>query len=166
MRAVIRLAIALIALAVGVQAAGARESASSARVLRLLEVPEGFTPLTPIDFSKPLKPGDTFAYVQGLYTWSGSGKGERIGHLDGTCQIVSSVSTEGIGKAYCLAHAFLGDGAILFQGIQRVTAGLSRYSYPITGGTGRYASVRGWVAIRDLSETGKTADVFHLSIGE
>ena len=162
MRVFTRLAFAVFALAVTAPAASAHGLAAAPRVLRVLEVPEGFTPLTPTDFTKSIKAGDAFAYVQGLYTWSGGGKGQRIGHLDGTCQIISNVSAEGAGKAYCVAHAFLPGGEILFQGIQPFTAGLSHYRYPITGGTGTYATVRGWVAIRDLSETGKTADVFHV----
>jgi len=162
MRAVSRVALASVALLVSAQVTDAGASARASRVMRILELPEGFTPLTATDFTKSIKAGDAFAYVQGLYTWSGGRRGGRIGHLDGTCQIVSNVSGKGEGKAYCLAHAFLPGGEILFQGIQPFTAGLSHYRYPITGGTGRYATVRGWVAIRDLSETGKTADVFHL----
>jgi len=37
-----------------------------------------------------------------------------------------------------------------------------RYDYPVTGGTGRYRNARGWVKIRDIGATGKTADSFHL----
>jgi hypothetical protein len=157
------LAAVVLALVVFTQIGTAGAAGTRSEVLRILEVPEGFTPLTSsIDFSKPLKPGDAFAYVQGLYTWSGNERGNRIGHLDGTCQVVSAVSASGVGKAYCIAHAFLPGGQVLFQGFQPFTAGLGKYVYPVTGGTGRYSNVRGWVAIKDVSETGKTADVFHL----
>jgi hypothetical protein len=143
--------------------AASASALSRSEVLRILEVPEGFTPLSAsLDLTKPLKPGDSFAFVQDLYTWAGTKPGKRIGHLDGACQVVSAVSASGAGKAYCIAHAFLPAGQILIQGFQPFTAGLGRYVYPVTGGTGRYSSTRGWVAIRDLSETGKTADVFHL----
>jgi len=163
MKALVRVAVSCLSLAVFAQIATAGTPAASSRILRVLEVPEGFTPLSNADFSK-LKPGDGFAYVQGIYTWSGNRHGRRIGHLDGTCQIVSTISVDGAGKAYCVAHMSLADGDILFQGIQPFTAGLSHYRYPITGGTGRYQTARGWVSIRDLSETGKTADVFHLTL--
>jgi hypothetical protein len=161
MKALVCVAVLCLSFVVFAQIATAGTSAPSSRTIRILEVPEGFTPLSNADFTK-LKPGDGFAYVQGIYTWSGNHQGRRIGHLDGTCQIVSNISAEGTGKAYCIAHMFLADGDILFQGIQPFAAGLSRYRYPITGGTGRYQTARGWVSIRDLSESGKTADVFHL----
>jgi hypothetical protein len=159
------LAAALLTLAALVQIGPAGAASTSSEVLRIVEIPEGFTALSAtLDFSKPLKAGDAFAYVQGLYTWSGSERGKRLGHLDGTCQIVSPIAASGAGKAYCVAHAFLPGGQILFQGIQPFTAGPSRYVYPVTGGTGRYSNARGWVAIKDLGETGKTADVFHLTL--
>jgi hypothetical protein len=156
---------ALVALLSGLVAALLAASASALtkpEVLHILELPEGFTPLTAsLDFTR-LKPGDGFAFVQGLYTWKGKAHGKRIGHIDGSCQIVSTVSESGAGKASCAAHAFLPGGSLLFQGYQPFTAGPGRFVYPITGGTGRYANARGWVAIRDIGSTGKEADVFHL----
>jgi hypothetical protein len=161
MKALVRVAVSSLSFVLFGQIATAGTSAASPRTMRVLEVPEGFTPLSNADFSKP-KPGDGFAYVQGIYTWSGNRQGRRVGHLDGTCQIVSNISAGGGGNAYCIAHMHLADGEILFQGIQPFTAGLSHYRYPITGGTGRYQTARGWVSIRDLSASGKTADIFHL----
>lgn len=161
MKALVRVAVFCLSFVAFAQMATAGTSASASRIIRVLELPEGFTLLSNADFAK-LRPGDAFAYVQGIYAWSGDHHGRRIGHLDGTCQIVSNISANGAGKAYCVAHIFLADGQILFQGIQPFSAGLSRYRYPITGGTGRYQTARGWVSIRDLSETGKTADIFHL----
>ena len=132
-------------------------------VLSILELPEGFTPLTAsLDFTR-LKPGDGFAYVQGLYTWTGTKRGKRIGYIDGSCQIVSAVSKTGAGKSYCAVNAFLPGGQIFFQGFQRFGPTRATFIYPITGGTGHYANARGWVQIRNLTPAGdKTADVFHL----
>ena len=156
----------LVAVVAGFIAAFLAATSASAltkpEVLSILEVPEGYTPLSAsLDFTR-LKPGDGFAFVQGLYTWAGAKRGKRIGHIDGSCQIVSAVSKTGAGKSYCAANAFLPAGQLLFQGYQRFTAGPGRFTYPITGGTGRYANARGWVEIRDIGSSGKTADVFHL----
>ncbi len=152
----------LVVLVAAFLAATSARALTKPEVLSVLELPEGFTPLTAsLDFTR-LKPGDGFAYVQGLYTWAGTKRGKRIGHIDGSCQIVSAVSKTGAGKAYCAANAFLPAGQILFQGYQPFTAGPGRFTYPITGGTGNYANARGWVEIRDIGTSGKTADVFHL----
>jgi hypothetical protein len=135
---------------------------SKPEVLSILELPEGFTPLAAsLDFNH-LKPGDGFAFVQGLYTWTGAKRGARVGHIDGSCQIVSVVSKTGRGKAHCVANAFLPAGQILFGGYQPFSAGPGRFTYPIIGGTGHYANARGWFDIRDIGSSGKTADVFHL----
>lgn len=131
-------------------------------VIRILEVPEGFTPLSAsFDFAQ-LKAGDSFAFVQGLYTWAGTKRGKRIGHIDGSCQIVTAISKTGAGTSYCTASAFLPAGQLLFQGFQRFTAGPGTFVYPITGGTGGYSNARGWVNVKDIGFSGKTADVFHL----
>jgi len=149
-------------LAAALVAATSTSALSRPEVLSVLELPEGFTPLTAsLDFTR-LKPGDGFAFVQGLYTWAGVKRGKRIGHIDGSCQIVSAVSATGAGKAHCAANAFLPGGQILFQGYQPFRAGPGTFTYPITGGTGHYANVRGWVRIRDIGTLGKEADVFHL----
>ena len=131
-------------------------------VIRILEVPEGFTPLSAsFDFAQ-LKAGDSFAFVQGLYTWAGTKRGKRIGHIDGSCQIVTAISKTGGGTSYCTASAFLPAGQLLFQGFQPFTAGPGTYVYPITGGTGGYSNARGWVDLKDIGSSGKTADVFHI----
>jgi len=136
---------------------------SKPEVLNILELPEGGTPLSPhLDFIR-LKPGDSFAFVQGLYTWAGVKPGKRIGHIDGSCEIVSTLSPSGVGKTHCVANAFLPRGQILFQGFQRIGGAHATFTFPITGGTGHYANVRGWVRIRNLTPGGeKAADVFHL----
>jgi hypothetical protein len=150
------------ALAAALLVAPSAPGLTKPEVLSILELPEGFTPLTPsLDFAQ-LKPGDGFAFVQGLYSWRGSKRGTRIGHIDGSCQIVSAVSRTGAGKAHCVANAFLPAGQILFGGYQPFAAGPGKFTYPIIGGTGHYANARGWVAIHDIGTSGKTGDVFHL----
>jgi len=157
-----RLSLAVATLVAALVAATSASALNKPEVLNILELPEGFTPLTAsLDFTR-LKPGDGFAFVQGLYTWAGVKRGKRIGHIDGSCVIVSPISATGAGKAHCVANAFLPGGQILFQGYQPFTPGPGTFTYPITGGTGHYANVRGWVRIRDIGTSGKEADVFHL----
>jgi hypothetical protein len=157
-----RLGSVLTAVVLALIATSSTSALSKPEVLSILEVPEGFTPLgASLDFTH-LKPGDSFAFVQGLYTWAGQKRGTRIGHIAGSCQIVSTLSATGAGKSHCTATAFLPTGQILFGGYQRFTAGPGTFTYPIIGGTGHYANARGWVRIKDIGTSGKTADVFHL----
>ena len=86
-------------------------------------------------------------------------RGARVGHIDGSCQIVSAVSAAGAGTLSCAATAVLPEGRILFQGHDRLGP---LKTFPITGGTGRYANARGWVSIKEIGFSGKTANVFHL----
>ena len=128
-------------------------------VVSVLVLPEGFTPLT-ADFDVTrLKAGDSFGFVGGTYTWAGTKRGTRIGRIEGSCQIVSAVSEAGAGTLSCASTAFLPGGRILFQGHDRLG---SLKTFPITGGTGRYANARGWVRIKEIGFSGKTANVFHL----
>ncbi|MGZ8741271.1 MAG: allene oxide cyclase barrel-like domain-containing protein [Gaiellaceae bacterium] len=125
-------------------------------VLSVLVLPEGFTPLTTDLDVTQFKAGDSFGFVGGMYTWAGVKQGKRIGRVEGSCQFVSAVSSTG----YCTASAFLPGGRILFQGHDHL--GPAPATFPITGGTGRYANARGWVSIKDIGISGKTANVFHL----
>jgi hypothetical protein len=53
-----------------------------------------------------------------------------------------------------VAQLFLRGGTILVQGYGRVNAdGPSKLTFPIVGGTGRYAGVRGSIDVRNLSES-------------
>ena len=63
----------------------------------------------PFNFEQGLKAGDSFAFVQGLYTWAGTKRGKRIGHIDGSCQIVSAVEERSLmaGKKLGLALAVI-----------------------------------------------------------
>lgn len=136
---------------------------SKPEVIRLLELPEGFAPLSAsVDFEQ-LEAGDSFSFVQGLFAWEGKKAGKRLGHIDGYCQLVSAVSASGGATFYCAVSTFLPAGQILFQGFERVNVFRPGATvFPITGGTGHYRNARGWVQIRDIGSSGKTADVFHL----
>jgi hypothetical protein len=128
-------------------------------VVSVLVLPEGFTPLT-ADFDVTrFKAGDSFGFVGGMYTWAGMKRGTRTGHIEGSCQIVSAVAATGAGTLYCASTALLPRGRILFQGHAPLG---SLKTFPITGGTGRYANARGWVRIKEIGFSGKTANVFHL----
>ena len=157
-----RLLAALAVVAVGLVGTANASALNKPEVLRILELPEGFTPLSAsFDPRQPLKAGDSFGFVQGLYTWSGTKRGKRAGHIEGWCGFVSAVSN-GAGTVYCAVEAFLPEGRILFEGFQHVTAGPGRSVWAVTGGTGHYRDARGWVDIKDIGISGKTADVFHL----
>ena len=127
-------------------------------VVSVLVLPEGFTPLTDIDVTR-FKAGDSFGFVGGMYTWTGTKKGNRTGRIDGSCQIVSAVSPAGRGTLACAATAVLQAGRILFEGHDELGP---HKTFPITGGTGRYANARGWVTIKEIGFSGKTANVFHV----
>jgi hypothetical protein len=60
------------------------------------------------------------------------------------------------------AQVFLPGGTIFAEGYGRVNPnGPSRYTFPILGGTGTYANVRGYVNVHDLRDD-RTNIQFHL----
>jgi hypothetical protein len=142
-----RLVLALAVLAAALVAATGGSALDRPEVVSVLVLPEGYTPLTPDFDAFKLKAGDSFGFVGGMYSWEGTKRGQRIGRIDGSCQIVSAVSAAGGGTLYCAATAFLPAGRILFQGNDQLGP---VKSFPITGGTGRYGDARGRVTIKEI----------------
>jgi hypothetical protein len=148
---------------VGILAALVASASASAidkpEVISVLVLPVRVTPLGELDFEK-LKAGDHFGFAGVMYSWSGRKRGNRIGRIEGQCQVVSAVSARGAGTLYCASTAFLPGGRILFEGHDHL--GTTPKSFPITGGTGRYADARGSVTTKDIGFSGKAANVFRL----
>jgi hypothetical protein len=118
------------------------------------------------DFQRLPRPGDQFAFKSGLYKWSGTKRGARIGRDEGHCIFVRVTGDEQhlLLDAHCAASFFLPGGAVLVEAFLTLPEGPIKADIPVIGGTGAYANARGFVHIRDLGtgDIGHTSLTFHL----
>jgi allene oxide cyclase-like protein len=137
------------------------------QTLSLLEIDESDASTNlGFDFERLPKPGDRFAFKSGIYRWSGTRRGSRIGHDEGICTFVrvagdeQNLSIDG----HCAASIWLPSGAVLVEGFVRFAAGPVTADIAVVGGTGAYANVRGFMHIRDLGngDIGHTSLTLHL----
>ena len=141
---------------------------SSPRTFSLLEVSSDVQlPIGDFTFNRAPVGGDRFAFANDLYKWAGTKKGARVGHDTGLATFVTGFGPNFSHKATALftAQAFIPGGTILIQGFGQINPnGPSKYTFPIVGGTGTYANVRGYIEVRDIGngQTGKTNLEFHL----
>jgi hypothetical protein len=108
-----------------------------ATVLQFLDVTTSFQG----SFQGAPRFGDTFAFHDALYTWHGTKKGSRVGGVDALGVFL------GADRVQISAVAHLPGGTLDVYGISgngRVNA------YGVIGGTGRYATARGEVIVRNL----------------
>ena len=83
--------------------------------------------------------------------------GKRVGTDRGYCVAIGRG-----GKALCSVHYKLGRGQIMTQGLFVIAgSGPGKENVPITGGTGIYQNVRGYVHVRDLAN-GSAVATFHV----
>ena len=146
--------------ALGLAAATAAFWASSGSAITapshfsLLDVAGNNTP--PIDgftFNRPPVAGDRFEVRDTLYHWKGTKRGARAGFVEGVATFLSGFGSDFSRRARVLftVEAHLNGGAVIVEGIGSVNPrGPSRFTFPITGGTGIYANARGYVTVRDL----------------
>ena len=97
-----------------------------------------------------------------------SQRGARVGRVEVLHTFVTGFGPEFSHKATVLfvAQVYLPAGTILVQGYGQISpgGGPARFTFPIVGGTGTYANVRGYVNLRQLGDgnQGKTNLTFHL----
>jgi hypothetical protein len=136
-------------------------SASSASALSrpqtfsLLEVstPDAGQPIGDFTFNRAPVGGDQFAVANTLYNWAGAKRGARVGHDEVLLTFITGFGSDFSHKATVLflAQVYLHGGTLFAQGYGQVNPkGPSKYTFPIVGGTGTYANVRGYVKVRDL----------------
>jgi len=158
---------ALIMLSVSVWASSA-SAINSPQTFSLLEVSSDVQlPIGDFTFNRAPVGGDQFAFANNLYKWAGTKKGARVGHDTGLATFLAGFGSDFSHKATALftAQAFIPGGTILIQGFGQINPnGPSKYTFPIVGGTGTYANVRGYIKVRDIGngQTSKTNLEFHL----
>lgn len=153
----------LLSVAVWTSAASAIKSPQT---FSLLEqgTPNSDQPLGDFTFDRPPAGGDRIAFTNELYRWKGTKKGARVGRDQVIITFVTGFGADLSKKATALfsAQVFLPGGTIFAEGYGRVNPnGPSRYTFPILGGTGTYANVRGYVNVHDLRDD-RTNIQFHL----
>jgi Dirigent-like protein len=151
---------ALVAVVVGVLAWSA-SAAHSPRTLTLLEVdiPKNDRPLGDFTFDRPPAGGDQFVVKNALYS-----NRTRVGHIRVLHTFVTGFGSNFTHKATVLflAQTYMSGGSMLAEGYGQVSPdGPSKLTIPIVGGTGAYADARGYVNVRNLSES-RTRLEFHL----
>jgi hypothetical protein len=142
---------------------------SSPKVFSLLDVTAQELPLGDFGFEnqRPPAAGDQFAFVDDLYQWDGAKRGERAGRVRGTGTFIKGFGPDFSQRAlvFFSAQAYLKGGTVLVQGYGTVNPdGPSKFTFPVTGGTGIYANARGFVKVRDLGDgnQGKSNIDLHL----
>jgi hypothetical protein len=108
---------------------------------------ESFVDVGEPDFSL----GDAFVFTSDL-----SRHGDPVGHTGVVCT-VTSVARE---ESQCVGTASLPGGEITIQGL--LAGEPEVFSFPITGGSGRYEGAEGTLEVRELSDTEELL-TFHLS---
>ena len=81
-------------------------------------------------------------------------KGTRVGH-SGVGTFVTGFGAKYTRRAIVLLQAqlYLPDGTLLIQGYGDLQPnGSSRFTLPVTGGTGVYADARGSISVRELGD--------------
>ena len=151
---------ALVALTAAVWALSA-SAVDGPQTFSLLEVdiPKNDRALGDFRFDRPPAGGDQFVVTNALYD-----NGSRVGRV----RVLHTFVT-GFGPRFThtatmlfLAQVYLHGGTMLVQGYGQVNPdGPSKLRFPIVGGTGRFANVRGYLDVRNLSER-KTKLEFHL----
>ena len=146
-------------LGLGAESAGA---ADGSRTLRLLDVGSQNVPtINGFTFDRMPRAGDQFAIEDNLYKWAGSKRGALVGRVlgIGTFQDVSNTGA----TVLFFAQAYIPGGSIDVQGYGRISfRGPSRFTFPITGGTGAFANARGSITVRDIGTADNSSVVAHI----
>jgi hypothetical protein len=145
----------------------AASAISSPQVFSLLEVstPDSQQPIGDFTFNRPPVGGDQLAFTNDLYKWAGTKKGARAGRDQVMITFVTESDFSHKATALFVAQVYLQGGTIFAQGYGQLNPnGPSKYTFPIVGGTGTYANVRGYVKVRDLGDGNQnTTNIeFHL----
>ena len=130
---------------------------STPQTFSLLEVstPDSEQQIGDFTFDRPPRGGDQVAVANELYKWAGTKKGARAGRDEVLLTFITGFGSDFTQHATVLfvAQVYLRGGTILVEGYGQINPdGPSRYTFPITGGTGIYANARGYVNVRDLGD--------------
>jgi hypothetical protein len=133
-------------------AAGGNDEGDTFRVVAITTEQE-FLDLGTTDFSL----GDEFIFHDDLRK-----DGDKVGHDGGVCT-ATSVEEGPTGQAQCVVTFWFEKGQITTQGLAQPTGEFpERFTFPITGGSGKYAGTGGEVDVVQHSETRATV-TFHIT---
>jgi hypothetical protein len=137
--------------------ASSASAIGSPQTFSLLEISteNGQQPMGDFTFTRPPVGGDQLAFRNDLYKWAGTKKGARAGRDQVMITFVTGFGTDFSHQATALfsAQVYLQGGTIFAQGYGQLNPnGPSKYTFPIVGGTGTYANVRGYAKVRDLGD--------------
>lgn len=150
------LSVTLVA-AVAAGAAAWASSASTPRVLSLLEVTGRQHGLSGFHFQHPPRAGDQMAQTDVLYEWSGS-KRAQVGRVQLVITSVTDFNRNGA-LGLLTAQVFLPTGSLFAEGYARFGGRSPAVTVPILGGTGSYADARGYVVSRFLDDQRTSLEV-------
>jgi hypothetical protein len=158
-----KLPLALAGVAAGLALAAGAVSASPTStppVLSLLDINGTQHGLGSYHLQHPPRAGDQTARTDQLYTWAGGKRGARVGHAE--LIILSKTNLDQSGAIGLLtAQVFLPAGSLLVEGYTHFGGAEKPATFPILGGTGSYATARGYVVSRPLGD--RTKLTFHLA---
>ena len=153
------LMLAVLVLSGAVSVASASAS-GTAQTMSLLAVDNGKgQPINGFMFQRAPVAGDQFAISEDLYAWAGTKRGAKVGSDMGIATFLTASRNSATNMFAVQAN--LKGGTILVGGVVAGSDGPSKFTLAITGGTGKYANVRGTVNVRQLSDN-KTSLEFHL----
>lgn len=154
------IALALIVVSVAVWVASA-SAISKAQTFSLLAVDNGKgQPINGFLGDRAPLAGEQFAVSDDLYKWAGTKRGAKVGTDQGIVTFLS-VTANGGSNTFTV-QANLSGGTILVGGIiSYKNQNPSKFTLPITGGTGKYAGAHGYVDVRALPNNKNNLD-FHL----
>ena len=134
------------------------------KVFSLLDVSQpNPQPINGFTFDRMPRAGDQFPIQDTLYKWAGTKRGALVGRVEGTgtFQVVGDTTA----RVLFFAQATLPGGTVVVHGYGTINfRGPSKFTFPVTGGTGLYANARGWVQVRDIGggEGNNSNVAFHL----
>ena len=148
--------LALVAALVAAVATSA--AAVKPQTINLLEVSTSFVGTGGLDesFSSPPKVGQGFVIGSDFYKWKGTKRGAHYGTLEVVCTFTKVGEKPGQESDFCSGAALLPGGQIALAGVIKQSKG---FDVPIVGGTGVYAGARGYVRVKEISDT-NSADTF------
>jgi hypothetical protein len=158
----VSLAVAILALTL-VAATGATSAPSTAtpRAFSLLEVTGKAHGLNGFHFQRAPRAGDQIAQTDALYEWADGKRGARAGRAEMITTTTSNAGPHGF-VALLIAQAFVPGGSLFVEGYADFGPSDAPKSFPILGGTGSYATARGYVTARPLGQDSTKLD-FHLA---
>ncbi len=148
MKKLLVLGVACAALVLGSAAAAAAPSGKPALVLNFVDISKNFVAGWPQNRAPQF--GDQGLFQDDIYTWRGATRGRLVGHLNGTVTFLTPQLTR------ISVVATIPGGTINVFGDALGEARVTRYS--VTGGTGRYADLRGEAIVRTLGSPNSDND--------